>query len=459
MQDCFLDSKPADSIPLILVPENTFAQWLEGQPETIKRWLAVTGFKAKPNSFSLISAADGTLNTVIVGIASPDDPWACGGLPTALPGGNYYFATDWSTAVMERLALGWGLGAYRFTRYKNNQQSIAHLAFDPAWNVQQIRQSLQAITLVRDLINTPAEDMMPEQLADAMLLLGQEFGAQIEQTVGDELLAQNYPLIHAVGRASTHHPRLLDLRWGDEQHPKVTLVGKGVCFDSGGLDLKNASGMRLMKKDMGGAAHVMGLARLIMSTGLPVRLRVLVAAVENAVAGNALRPGDVIKSRKGLTVEIHNTDAEGRLILCDALTEAASENPALILDCATLTGAARVALGPELPALFCNNEDLATGLLTTADEEKDPLWRMPLHQPYRDMLDSRIADIANASDSSFAGAVTAALFLKEFVPENIPWAHLDVMAGNTKARPGRPEGGEAMGLRAVYRYLRERFGG
>jgi len=300
---------------------------------------------------------------------------------------------------------------------------------------------------------------MPEQLANAMLMLGQEFGAQVEQVTGDELRTQNYPLIHAVGRASVHPPRLLDLHWGDEQHPKVTLVGKGVCFDSGGLDLKNASGMRLMKKDMGGAAHVMGLARLIMSAGLPVRLRVLVAAVENAVGGNALRPGDVIKSRKGLTVEIHNTDAEGRLILCDALTEAGSENPALMLDCATLTGAARVALGPELPALFCNNDDLAAGLLEAAEEEKDPLWRLPLHQPYREMLDSRIADIANASDSTFAGAVTAALFLRAFVPETIPGAHLDLMAWNTKARPGRPEGGEAMGLRAVYRYLRGRFGG
>ncbi|MFO1429519.1 MAG: leucyl aminopeptidase family protein [Candidatus Competibacteraceae bacterium] len=459
MQDCFLDSKPTDSVPLILVQENAFAQWLEGQPQAIQRWLAVTGFKAKPNSFSLIAAADGTLNTVIVGVASPDDPWACGGLPTALPVGNYHIATDWAPAAMERLALGWGLGAYRFSRYKNDQQGIARLALDPAWNGWQIRQSLQAITLVRDLINTPAEDLMPEQLADAMLLLGREFGARVEQIVGDELSARNYPLIHAVGRASAHPPRLLDLRWGDEQHPNITLIGKGVCFDSGGLDLKNAGGMRLMKKDMGGAAHVMGLARLLMSTGLPVRLRVLVAAVENAVAGNALRPGDVIKSRKGLTVEIHNTDAEGRLILCDALTEAASEKPALMLDCATLTGAARVALGPEVPALFCNHEELAAGLLTAAEEEKDPLWRMPLHQPYRDMLDSRIADIANASDSTFAGAVTAALFLKEFVPETIPWAHLDLMAWNTKARPGRPEGGEAMGLRAAYRYLRWRFGG
>jgi leucyl aminopeptidase len=457
MQDCFLDSKPADSIPLVPVPENTFSQWLEGQPDTVKRWIAATSFRARPNSTCLVPAADGTLTRVIVGITSPNDPWACGGLPTTLPAGSYHIDTDWSVAVMERLALGWGLGAYKFSRYKENKQPSVRLVLDPTWNVLQICQLLQAITLIRDLINTPAEDMMPEQLAEAVLALGRESGAQVEQVVGDALLTQNYPLIHAVGRASTHPPRLLELCWGDERHPKVTLVGKGVCFDSGGLDLKNTSGMRLMKKDMGGAAHALGLARLLMSAGLPVRLRVLVAAVENAVAGNALRPGDVIKSRKGLTVEIHNTDAEGRLILGDALTEAAAENPAVMIDFATLTGAARVALGPEVPALFCNNEELAAGLLAAAEEDKDPLWRMPLHQPYREMLDSKIADIANASDSTFAGAVTAALFLQEFVPENIPWAHIDLMAWNTRARPGRPEGGEAMGLQAVYRYLQGRL--
>jgi leucyl aminopeptidase len=459
MQDCFLDSKPADSIPLVLLPENTFSQWLESQPDPIKRWLAATGFKAKPNSTCLVPAADGALNRVIVGIISPDDPWACGGLPTALPAGHYHIEANWSSAVMERLALGWGLGAYTFSRYKENNQPVARLVLDPSWNVLQIHQLLQAINLVRDLINTPAEDMMPEQLAEAVLALGQEFGAQVDQVIGDDLLTQNYPLIHAVGRASTHPPRLLELRWGDEQHPQVTLVGKGVSFDSGGLDLKNASSMRLMKKDMAGAAHALGLARLLMGAGLPVRLRVLIAAVENAVAGNALRPGDVVKSRKGLTVEIHNTDAEGRLILGDALTAAAAENPAVLIDFATLTGAARVALGPDVPALFCPHEELAVSLLAAAEEEKEPLWRLPLYQPYREMLDSRIADVANAADSTFAGAVTAALFLREFVPELIPWAHIDLMAWNIKTRPGRPEGGEAMGIRAVYRYLRGRFAG
>jgi leucyl aminopeptidase len=316
---------------------------------------------------------------------------------------------------------------------------------------------VQAITLVRDLINTPAEDMMPEHLAQAMITLAQAFNAHVEQVVGDSLLDQNFPTIHAVGRASTHPPRLLELRWGKESAPKLTLVGKGVCFDSGGLDLKAANNMRLMKKDMGGAAHVMGLAHRVMSTGLPVRLRVLVPTVENAVAGNAFRPGDVIRSRKGLTIEIDNTDAEGRLILCDALATGAADNPDLMIDFATLTGAARVALGTEIPVFFCNTDEVAAGLMATAETEHDPIWRLPLHAPYRELLDSKIADIANSAGAPYGGAITAALFLQEFVPAGIPWVHFDIMAWNTKSRPGRPEGGEAMGLRAVFRYLCQRF--
>ncbi|MCC7219649.1 MAG: leucyl aminopeptidase family protein, partial [Candidatus Contendobacter sp.] len=300
-------------------------------------------------------------------------------------------------------------------------------------------------------------DLMPEHLAETMQGLAQEFNATLEQTVGDELLSHNFPLIHAVGRASIHPPRLLDLRWGDPNHPSLTLVGKGVCFDSGGLDLKPSGAMRLMKKDMGGAATALGLARLIMSAGLPVRLRVLIAAVDNAVAGNAFRPGDVIRSRQGLTVEIHNTDAEGRLVLGDALTAAGSEQPDFMINFATLTGAARTALGTALPALFCNDEPLAAGLLAAAEREQDPVWRLPLHQPYRELLDSKIADIANAADSPYAGAISAALFLKEFVPEGLPWAHFDLMAWNLKSRPGRPEGGEAMAMRAVFSWLEQRY--
>ena len=459
MQDCLLDHKPDTAIPLSLVVERSFKEWLDGQEEGLRRWVTSTGFTAKPGSVCLLPSASGALAAVAAGITSADDPWACGGLSTTLPQGDYYLAGGWSAAVKERLALGWGLGAYQFTRYRQAKPPTARLSVDSTCDLRQVRAQIQAIGLVRDLINTPAEDLMPEHLADTMVVLGKEFGARVEQVVGDALLEQNFPAIHAVGRASVHAPRLLDLRWGEEGNPRLTLVGKGVCFDSGGLDLKSANGMRLMKKDMGGAAHALGLARLIMSTGLPVRLRVLVAAVENAVAGNALRPGDVIRSRKGLTIEIDNTDAEGRLILCDALAEGATEQPELLIDFATLTGAARVALGTEVPALFSNSDELAAGLLAAAEAQQDPLWRLPLYNPYREMLDSKIADIANAANAPYAGAITAALFLREFVPEETAWAHVDVMAWNTRSRPGRPEGGEAMGIRAVSHYLRQRFGG
>jgi len=459
VQDCLLDHKPDTAIPLSLVVERSFKEWLDGQEEGLRRWVTSTGFTAKPGSVCLLPSASGALAGVAAGIVSADDPWACGGLSTTLPQGDYYLAGEWSAAVKERLALGWGLGAYQFTRYRQAKPPTARLSVDSTCDLRQVRAQIQAIGLVRDLINTPAEDLMPEHLADTMVVLGKEFGARVEQVVGDALLEQNFPAIHAVGRASVHAPRLLDLRWGEEGNPRLTLVGKGVCFDSGGLDLKSANGMRLMKKDMGGAAHALGLARLIMSTGLPVRLRVLVAAVENAVAGNALRPGDVIRSRKGLTIEIDNTDAEGRLILCDALAEGATEQPELLIDFATLTGAARVALGTEVPALFSNSDELAAGLLAAAEAQQDPLWRLPLYNPYREMLDSKIADIANAANAPYAGAITAALFLREFVPEETAWAHVDVMAWNTRSRPGRPEGGEAMGIRAVFHYLRQRFGG
>ena len=459
MNDGLLPARTPDCIPVIPVIESEFGPWLERQEDSPRRWLTATGFKAKPGSFNLIPDADGRLRAVVAGIAKADDLWALGNLPAALPEGNYRLDGAFDPWRLERMTLGWALGAYQFSRYKAPKRPMAKLALDPVSDGDRIRRQIAAVTLTRDLINTPAEDMMPEHLAEAMLALGREFDASVAQIVGDELLTHHFPLIHAVGRASTHPPRLLDLRWGNPTHPKVTLLGKGVCFDSGGLDLKPSSAMRLMKKDMGGAATVLGLARLIMSAGLPVRLRVLVAAAENAVAGNAFRPGDVLRSRQGLTVEIHNTDAEGRLVLCDALAEAGAEQPEILLDFATLTGAARVALGTGVPALFCNDESMASELLAAAAREQDPCWRLPLHAPYREMLDSKIADIANASDSSYAGAITAALFLREFVPAGIPWAHFDSMAWNLKTQPGRPEGGEAMGLRAVFGWLEQRYGG
>ncbi|MCF8499811.1 MAG: leucyl aminopeptidase family protein [Rhodospirillum sp.] len=311
---------------------------------------------------------------------------------------------------------------------------------------------------MRDLVNTPAEDMGPAELADAANVLALRHGARFEVTVGEGLLRANYPLIHAVGRASNRDPRLIDMTWGDPKHPMVTLVGKGVCFDSGGLDIKPSAGMRLMKKDMGGAAHVLGLASMVMDQGLPVRLRVLIPAVDNAIDGSAFRPGDVLRSRKGLSVEIGNTDAEGRLVLADALTEACTDSPQLLIDCATLTGAARVALGPDIPALFTDDDRLADRLAAQAKRLRDPLWRLPLWPAYRRMIDSKIADINNAGDSPFAGSITAALFLKDFVSPGVTWAHLDLFAWRPGPRPGQSEGGAAQALRALHGLIVEKFG-
>ncbi len=458
MHECFLDTKPADSTPLMPVVEKNFRPWLAQQEPTLERWLTTTGFTAKPGSLCLVPGTDGTLDAVIVGVAALDDPWACGDLPAKLPVGSYHLVAASEPVALESMTIGWGLGAYRFAHYKATDPVGAKLVIDPACDAELVKTQVAATCLVRDLINTPAEDMMPEHLAAAIATVGRECGAAVTQIVGDDLLAQNYPTIHRVGRASAHAPRLIDLRWGEADQPQLTLVGKGVCFDSGGLDLKSAAGMRLMKKDMGGAAHALGLAQMVMHMGLPVHLRVLVPAVENAVSGDAMRPGDVISSRQGLTIEVDNTDAEGRLILCDALTEGSAAHPALLLDFATLTGAARVALGTELPALFTNSDDVATGLLAGAEHASDPLWRLPLHQPYRAMLNSTIADIANAASAPFAGAITAALFLQEFVSAGVDWAHFDIMAWNRTSQPGRPEGGEAMGMRAVFAYLRQRLG-
>lgn len=457
MTDGLLFSHYPDAIPIQAIVENESNAWLAQQSESLRTWLSATGFKMKPGSFNLKPTPEGRIQAVVVCIKNAEDIWALAGLPAVLPEGHYVLDAALSASQLERLTLGWALGVYQFTRYKTPKRAMATLVVDLVCQANRIRRYAEAITLVRDLINTPAEDMMPEHLAEATQTVAQEFSGSVECIVGDDLLKYNYPVIHAVGRASTHPPRLLDLRWGDPSHPKVTLVGKGVCFDTGGLDLKPSSAMRLMKKDMGGAATALGLGRLIMSLGLPICLRVLIPAVDNAVSGQAFRPGDILRSRQGLTVEIHNTDAEGRLILCDALAEASREQPEVLLDFATLTGAARVALGTEIPALFCNNDSLASGLLAAAAREQDPLWRLPLYEPYRDMLDSKIADLANATESSYAGAITAALFLKEFVPTGVPWAHFDLMAWNLRTQPGRPEGGEAMVLRAIFSWLEQRY--
>jgi len=421
-----------------------------------RRWLGESGFEAAPGTFALVPDPAGKLVRVLVGV-DPSDPLAAlAALPCALPGATYHLAAEGVLADAALAALGWALGAYQFGRYRQPKRSPARLAVGAA-ELQQLAPLVEATAQVRDLVNTPTEDMGPAQLSEAIRQLGKTHKAKVREWVGDELLAANFPTIHAVGRASHRAPRLVELSWGKAGDPKLAVVGKGVCFDTGGLDLKSSDGMRWMKKDMGGAAHAIALAGLIMQAKLPVRLTLLVPAVENAVAGNAMRPGDVIATRAGLTVEVDNTDAEGRLVLCDALAYAAEQQPGLIVDFATLTGAARVALGPDLPGLFCNDDTLAQDALAASRKVADPLWPLPLWRPYRRMLDSYLADFANAGASRHAGAITAALYLERFVPAGMAWLHLDTYAWNDADRPGRPRGGEAMGLRAMFALLQERY--
>ncbi|MBK1664794.1 leucyl aminopeptidase [Rhodospirillum rubrum] len=448
-------------IPLHPVTKAGCKAWLAGLDAKARRWAEAQGFDATQGAVLSLPAADGAIAAAAVGLGEGDDPFAFSSAASALPPGDYRLETaslpaGWAAEA----ALAWALAAYRFGRYRPSlaEGPRPRLVWPVGADRARVERLITAIGLVRDLVNTPAEDMGPAELAKAAGDLAAAHGATLSVIVGEELRTANYPLIHAVGRASSRAPRLIDLTWGDPGHPGVTLVGKGVCFDSGGLDLKPSAGMRLMKKDMGGAAHVLGLAALIMGQKLPVRLRVLIPAVDNAVAGNAFRPGDILTARNGLSVEIGNTDAEGRLVLADALAEACAGAPDLLIDCATLTGAARVALGPDLPALFCDDDALVEDLLAQTRITRDPLWRMPLWAPYRRMLDSKVADLTNAPDGSFAGAITAALFLKAFVDPEVRWLHLDLFAWQPAARPGRPEGGAAQGLRALFGLIETRFG-
>lgn len=452
MLTCFTQTN-SKTIPIVPIVTEQFAQWLNTQKPHVKNWIQAVNYSAKPESICLVPDAQGQLSQVLIGIKDAKDFWTFGLLPMTLPNGCYVLTGIQELEILSRAVMTWGLGAYQFTRYKASTKVLPQLVMPEQVDAQAIEDTVQAIYLTRDLINTPTEDLGPAELAQAVVKLGKAFQAEVRQIVGDDLLKQNYPMIHAVGRASTREPRLIELRWNTAAKYKVTLVGKGVCFDSGGLNIKSGNGMLQMKKDMGGAAHVLGLARMIMAAHLPINLRVLIPAVENVIAGNAFKPGDVLKTRQGLTVEIGNTDAEGRLILCDALTEAAAEKPDLIIDFATLTGAARVAVGTEIAAMFTDHDALAAQLMQFSQQEQDPLWRMPLFSSYRKLIDSPIADLNNAGNSPYAGAITAGLFLKEFVPTHIPWVHLDLMAWNITTKPGRPEGGEAMGLRAVFQYL------
>lgn len=455
MQD-FFTTETSGSIALVPVSEDNFEAWLEAQTDSVRSWVRLNHFRAKKGSFCLLPAEGAQAARVVYGIAESMDVWSLAGAPKKLPPGNYRIKADWSDAQQRSAMLGWALGSYAYTHYRKPENDKPVLVVEDP-DVELMAQ-ITAVYRVRDLINTPPDDMMPPQLAENARELATKYGADFREIIGNELLKQNYPAIHAVGRASVHAPRLLELTWGDAGNPRVALIGKGVCFDSGGLDIKPSKGMRLMQKDMGGAAHVLGLAEMIMATGLPVHLHVLVPAVENAISGSAFHPGDIIRMRNGKTVEIDNTDAEGRLVLADAMVAACEQNPELLIDFATLTGAARVAVGTEIGAMFASDAGLATELALHAEAEKDPLWQLPLHEPYRNELKSEFADLLNCSTSGYGGAITAALFLREFVAAETPWLHFDIMAWNLRDRPGRPKGGEAMGIRAVFAWLKQRYG-
>ena len=443
-----------------VVDSDSFDAWAKSQGDARQAMLRAINFDAKSVfQFALLQGKTAGDFEVITCVPDSTDlgPWCLAKLGETLPSGSYRL----SGAEPGMAALGWLLAQHRFTRYKSQSkdgdEGRVLLTGQPAEIAAAVRLA-EATALVRDLVDTPAADMGPRELEESARSLAKAFNATVEVSSGDAL-EKDYPMIAAVGggAARGREPRLIELRWGNAKHPLVAIVGKGVCFDTGGLDVKPASGMRLMKKDMGGAAHALALAKLVMESGLPIRIHVLIPAVENAVSGASYRPGDVLRSRKGLAVEIDNTDAEGRLVLADALTKAIEDKPELLIDFATLTGAARIALGPDLPALYVNEDPLAEAFLGAAKEVHDPVWRMPLWDDYEEMLKSDIADLSNSADSSMAGSVTAALFLRRFIPKDLAWAHLDTFAWQPAAKPGRPKGGEALGLRAAYALLQGRY--
>lgn len=445
------------TVPLKPVQESELAGWISQASAQQRRWLESSGFEAESGQVCAVPAADGSIQCWLFGSAPGNWVQQLAALPGRLPAGRYVLDCDWSRHQRLLASLGWGLAGYRFDRYKERTGNYPELALGSDI-AEDVRRLSAAQFLVRDLVNTPTEHMGPQQLADAVQREADHFGAETTTIIGDDLQTQNFPAIHAVGRASDRPPRLLQLTWGDPDAPLLALVGKGVCFDTGGLDLKTATGMALMKKDMGGAAHALALARLVMEYELPVRLLLLIPAVENAVSGNAYRPGDIIPTRKGLSVEIGNTDAEGRVILSDALTCASEHKPDLVIDFATLTGAARIAMGPDLTPIFSNREEVSAGIQKAGEAVEDPVWTLPLFQPYNSLIESPIADLNNAGKSTFGGCITAALFLEHFVEKDIPWVHIDTFAWNQADRPGRPQGGEALSLRAVFDYLGSRYG-
>ena len=443
----------SDIVTIIPLYKNQFADWLTAHPE-FRDWLIRVGFQAEPGTFAFIpGSAPRVLAAPLIG----EPIWTFAGLPTQLPEGRYRFADNETPNTLQDWTLGWMLGSYQFQRYRNSKRRPAELVWPERIDAHEVQLLVQAVYLARDLINTPAEDLGPAALADVAADLAKRHGARLKVIIGDELLQQNFPAIHLVGRSSPRVPHLIDLVWGNNDHPKVTLVGKGVCFDTGGLQIKSHDGMMDMKRDMSGAAIMLALASAVMTAKLPLRLRLLIPAADNVIAGNAMRPRDIVRMRDGKTVEITNTDAEGRLLLADALVEADSEAPQLLLDCATLTGAAKVALGTELQAVFCDDETAVQELLNFAQAVGDPLWRLPLWRSYRKHLEGQLSHLVNFAKGPFGDAIHGALFLSEFVQYAATWAHLDVFAANTVSRPGRPEGGEATGLRALYAFIRKRY--
>jgi leucyl aminopeptidase len=467
MLNCFatvaeLGSQAA--IPLHAVGPKDLERFLAARPVSEGRWLKAVGFAAKDGELVLVPGARETIASAVLGLGAGRDPHALALFAERLPAGYYALGDVPESFGGARAAYAWAIGTYVFDHYWASmrkggaRKESPRLVLPGAVDGETVSRLAQGVFLARDLINLPANDMGPAELESAARALAEKFRAPVSVITGDALLKENYPLVHAVGRASDRAPRLIDFAWGDETHPRITLVGKGVCFDTGGLDLKNASGMATMKKDMGGAACVLGLAQMIMSAGLKLRLRVLIPAVENAVSASSFRPGDVLPSRKGLTVEIGNTDAEGRLILADALAEADREVPELLICMATLTGAARSATGMEIPPFFTDDEDLAADLARLGTSEHDPVWRLPLWRSYEAVVDGNVGDLNNAPDYGLAGAITAALFLNRFVASARQFAHFDIPAWTDRPKPGRRRGAEANAIRALYALLEERYG-
>ncbi|HVZ99411.1 MAG TPA: leucyl aminopeptidase family protein [Caulobacterales bacterium] len=453
----FIGDATQSAVPIHALRAGEWPQWLESRSDGLRRLAAAHDFRGQSGRILLVPATDGAIERVLFGLGDKANAMAMGALAQNLPSGDYEIAAAPREFSASLVAIAWGLGAYAFDRYKKRKRPAPRLVPPEGADMGEVSRIVAASWLARDLVNTPTNDMGPQALHEAAADLARASGAHFEAIVGDALIAENYPLLHAVGRAASQAPRLLHLSWGEAAAPRVAIVGKGVTFDTGGLDIKPSSGMRIMKKDMGGAAHALALAQIVMDAHLPVRLDVFVPVAENSIGGDAFRPGDVIKSRKGLSVEIDNTDAEGRLILADALTRASEENPQIVFDFATLTGAARTALGPDIPPFFTDDEALAADLARASNEMNDPVWRLPLWDAYESDMDSPIADLKNTGDSGFAGAIFGALFLRRFV-DAPSWAHFDIYAWAPKEKPSRPQGGEAQALRATWRVLKQRFG-